>query len=108
MSLALALALLAAPAALPPPPPPGLVFGFYRLVVFQKRAKQLRCGANELDHEFEVIRKKLVQRYGKKAFAPPEVPTGGFGDCGAAISVYRVNLADFRKEAEAALATSAE
>jgi hypothetical protein len=106
VSVALALALLAAPVAAPAPPP-GLMFGFFRMVVFRDRARELGCGARDLDAGFEAIRKRLAKRYGKKAFSPPKHPSGGPGDCGAMVSVYRVNLADFRRQADAALATPA-
>jgi len=104
MSLSLALLLVAA--APPPEVPPGLQFGYIRMAVFQQRAKELHCGAGQLDGEFAAIRKKLVARYGKKAFGKPKIPNGGPGDCFSALSVYRVNLADFRKQAEAALAAA--
>jgi hypothetical protein len=103
MSLVLALAMLAGPAALPPPPP-GLQFGFFRMVAFRDRAKELRCPAGQLDQEFESLRKRLAKKYGKKAFANPKHPPSGPGDCFVVLSVYRVNLADFRREAEKALA----
>jgi hypothetical protein len=106
VSVALALALSAAPVAAQEPPP-GLMFGFFRMVVFRDRARELGCGAGDLDAEFEAIRKRLAKRYGKKAFAPPKHPSGGPGDCFVAVSVYRVNLGDFRRQAEAALATPA-
>jgi hypothetical protein len=102
MSLLLAVALLGGQAAMPPPPP-GLLFGFYRMAAFQQRARELRCGAGDLDRQFETIRRQLVRRYGKKPFSVPKMPSGGPGDCGSAMVVYRVNLADFRREAEAAL-----
>ena len=105
MSVAMALALLAAPATAAAPPP-GLVFGFHRMAAFRQRAKELGCGAIELDNQFEAVRKKLVRRYGKKAFALPKIPSGAPGDCYVATSVSRANLADFRKEAEAVLAAS--
>jgi hypothetical protein len=103
MSLLLALALAGSQIAAPPEPPPGLLFGFFRMVVFRDRAKELHCASGELDREFEGIRRQLARRYGKKAFTPPEHPPGGPGDCGVVLSVYRVNLADFRRDAEAAL-----
>jgi hypothetical protein len=103
MSLAIAF-VLAAAAPAPPAPPPGLQFGFWRIVAFEARAKQLGCPAGDLNGQFEAIRKKLVSRYGKKAFAKPKIPDGGHGDCFAAVSVYRANLGSFRREAEAALA----
>jgi hypothetical protein len=93
--------------AAPEPPPPGLQFGFHRMVVFQQRARELGCAAGHLDGEFEAIRKRLVRRFGKKAFAKPKIPPGGPGECFVALSIYRVNLADFVKEAEAALQSPA-
>jgi hypothetical protein len=107
MSITLAMMMMLASQAATPPPPPGLVFGFHRMVVFQQRARELGCAAGHLDGEFEATRKRLIRRYGKKAFAKPKIPHGGPGDCFVAVSVYRVNLADFRKEAEAALSGQA-
>ena len=98
----LAIAMLGSPAALPPPPP-GLLFGYYRMFAFQQRARELHCGAGDLDRELQAIRRRLIARYGKKPFSPAKPPPGGPGDCGTALSVYRVNLADFRREAAAAL-----
>ncbi|HEY0412693.1 MAG TPA: hypothetical protein VGD66_06100 [Allosphingosinicella sp.] len=107
MSFAIALAaLLAAPTTMPPPPP-GLQFGFFRMVAFRQRAKELGCGAGDLDAEFEAIRKKLAKRYGKKPFSMPKVPYSGPGECAVVVPVYHVNLADFRRQAEAALAAPA-
>jgi hypothetical protein len=102
MSLALAILMLAGRAP-PPEPPPGLLFGYYRMVVFQQRARELHCGAGDLDRALEDIRSRLNKRFGKKAFSPPRHPSAGPGDCGVILSVYRVNLADFRRQAEAAL-----
>jgi hypothetical protein len=102
MSFVLAVALLGSQAA-PPPAPPGLLFGYYRMVAFQQRARELHCGAGGLDGELEAIRRQLIRRYGKKPFSVPTPPPGGPGDCGAIIAVYRVNLADFRRDAETAL-----
>jgi hypothetical protein len=90
-----------------PAPPPGLQFGFYRMAAFQQRAKELRCNRGALDAEFEMLRKRLAERYGKQAFKLPKIPNSGPGDCGSAESVYRVNLADFRKEVEAVLSSPA-
>jgi hypothetical protein len=87
-----------------PEPPPGLLFGYYRMFAFQQRAKELGCPAGALDGELEAIRKRLMHRYGKKPFSPPKPPPGPPGDCYSVLMVYRVNLADFRKQAEAALA----
>jgi hypothetical protein len=103
MSILVAAALLAAPVAPPPTPPPGLLFGYFRMTVFQQRAKALRCGAGELDRDFDAIVKRLADRYGRNVFTAPRHPSGGPGDCSVILSVYRVNLADFRKQAEAAL-----
>jgi hypothetical protein len=100
--LALAL-LLAAPTPAPPDPVPGLAFGHIRIQVFQHRAHELHCASGELDREFEQITHRLRERYGKKAFPEHKVPAGGPGECFVAVSLYRVNLADFRKLAETAL-----
>jgi len=104
MNLVLAMLMLGGQAAVPPPP--GLLFGFYRMVAFEQRAKELGCGAHDLDREFEAIRRQLARRYGKKPFSRPKIPPGGVGDCYSAVSVYRVNLADFRRDAAAALAAA--
>jgi hypothetical protein len=101
MSLLFALAMAAGQAA--PPPPPGLLFGFFRMAAFRQRAKELHCAAGDLDGQLEAIRGRLVRRYGKKAFAYPKIPSSGPGECYVAVSVYRVNLADFVREADAAL-----
>ena len=106
MSLMLAIAMLASPAA-SSEPPPGLLFGYYRIFAFQQRAKELGCAAGDLDREFQEIRRELIRRYGKKPFSPAKPPPGGPGDCHVAVSVYRVNLADFRREAAAALGAPA-
>jgi hypothetical protein len=107
MSVVIAVALLASQPAVQTPPP-GLLFGFYRIAAFRHRAKELRCGAAALDGQFEEIRKKLAGRYGKKAFSLPKMPRGGPpGDCQIELSVYSLNLGEFRKEAEAALSASA-
>jgi hypothetical protein len=112
MSILLAAALMAAPPA-PPSPPPGLLFGYFRMTVFQQRAKALKCGSADLDREFDAIVKRLAERYGKKVFTAPNHPSDGPGDCHIILSVYRVNLSDFRKQAEETLnaptpATAAE
>ena len=99
--LALMLA-MQAPAA--PVPPPGLVFGFYRMLAFEQRARVSGCDVGDLNSELTAIRKRLAARYGKKPFSPPEQPGGAPGDCGTVTNVYRVNMADFRKDAAAALA----
>ncbi|HEX8580268.1 MAG TPA: hypothetical protein VF655_11840 [Allosphingosinicella sp.] len=106
MTLPLALLLIAAAPPAAAPPPPGLQFGYFRMLAFQQRARELHCGAGDLDSQFAAIRKKLVARYGKAVFGTPKMPKGGPGDCSVALSVYRVNLADFRKEADAALAAA--
>jgi hypothetical protein len=88
------------------PPPPGLLIGFYRMLAFQQRARELNCGAGDLDDQLAELRRQLIDRYGKKTFSPPkQPPTGLPGTCLSAITVYRVNLVDFRKEVAAALAT---
>jgi hypothetical protein len=102
-----ALALAGAPAAeAGAAAPPGLSFGFIRMAVFRQRARELGCRAGDLDGELEAIRKRLAARFGKKAFAYPKVPHSGPGDCFTALSIYRVNLGTFRREAEAALGAS--
>ncbi|QAY78429.1 hypothetical protein [Sphingosinicella sp. BN140058] len=103
MSLVLA-ALLASADVPAPAPPPGLLFAFYRMVAFQGYARALGCGAADLDRDFDALRARLIKRYGKKPFSPPKPPTEAEGSCQTALSVYRINLADFREEAEAALA----
>lgn len=105
MMLAAFAMLLAQPVATPVPPP-GLQFGFFRMAAFRHRAKELRCNSGALDAQFEALRKRLAKRYGKQAFALPKIPSSGPGDCRAAEVVYRVNLDDFRREVEAALASS--
>jgi hypothetical protein len=101
--LALALLLTASAPASLPEAPPGLAFGQIRMQVFQHRAHELHCPSGDLDRELEQIVRRLQDRYGKKAFPAHKVPAGGPGDCFVVLSVYRVNLADFRKVAEAAL-----
>lgn len=105
MSVLLAAAMLAGQPA--PRPPVDLLFGYYRMVVFQQRARELHCRAGDLDRALEQIRRRLNKRYGKKAFSPREHPPGGPGDCGVILSVYRVNLAGFRRDAEAVLSAPA-
>lgn len=85
-------------------PPPGLQFGFFRMAAFRQRARDLGCGSGTFDDELESLRKRLAKRYGKQAFAWPKIPNSGPGECQVAMSVYQVNLADFRREADAALA----
>ena len=103
ISTALALVLMQAspPAA---EPPPGLQFGFFRMAAFRQRAKDLGCNRGQQDAELDILRKRLAARYGKKAFDWPKIPNSGAGDCRSVEMVYRVNLADFRKEVDAALA----
>jgi hypothetical protein len=87
------------------PPPPGLQFGFGRMAVFRAWAHELRCGATDLDRTFDDLRGQLVARFGEAAFKIPEVPKGGGpGDCRDALSLYRVNMEDWRREVAAALA----
>jgi hypothetical protein len=103
--IALALATSAAPADAAPPP--GLLFGFYRMIAFRDMANSLGCQGGEkaqADAEFVAIRKRLIARYGKRPFSPPRQRVAPRGDCFTAISVYRVNLADYRREVDAALA----
>lgn len=83
-------------------PPPGLQFGFYRMAAFRQRVIESGCSA-DLD-TLEDLRRRLAERFGKRAFTWPNVPTSAPGDCSAVSSVYTVNLADFRKEAAVALA----
>lgn len=87
-----------------PAPPPGLVFGYYRMLAFRSRARSSGCGTGDLDGELNATVKALGKRYGKKAFEAPKVPASPPGDCGVIRDVYRVNLADFRRDAAAALA----
>ena len=97
-------------APVPETPPPGLLFGFYRIHAFASRADELGCGGpdrNALDREFAALRKKLIARYGEKPFSPPKPPRAGPGDCSAVLMVYRVNLGEYRKAAEAELAKPA-
>ena len=98
--IASAVALLLAQAAAVPPP--GLQFGFFRMAAFRQRVQESNCPA-DLD-ALEVLRRRLAARFGKQAFAWPKVPKTPGGDCSVVSNVYSVNLADFRKEAEAALA----
>ena len=104
MSVLLASLLLgASPAA---EAPGGLQFSFWRMASFKSRAADLRCNAKELDRELEQVRKQLAARYGAKAFAWPKIPKGQGpkgGDCYSVVMVYRTNLADFKREAAAAL-----
>ena len=96
-----ALLLAASPAA----PPPGLQFAFFRMAAFRQRVIESNCGA-DLD-TLDGLRKRLAQRFGKQAFAWPKVPSTPPGDCRMVSSVFDVNLADFRRDAEAALAAPA-
>jgi hypothetical protein len=106
MSLLLAAAMLGSQSA-PPRPPVDLLFSYYRMVVFQQRARELHCQAGDLDRALEQVRRRLNKRYGKNAFSPREHPPGGPGDCDVILTVYRVNLAGFRRDAEAALSAPA-
>ena len=103
--IAMGMALLAQ--ASPTAAPPGLQFGFFRMAAFRQRAKDLACERGALDAELDSLHERLAKVYGKQAFAWPKVPKSGPGDCRMVESVYRVNLADFRREAEAALAVPA-
>lgn len=103
--IAMGMALLLAQAS-PTAAPPGLQFGFFRMAAFRQRAKDSGCERGALDAELDGLRERLFKVYGK-AFAWPKVPKSGPGDCRMVESVYRVNLADFRREAEAALAVPA-
>ncbi|MDO7843487.1 hypothetical protein [Sphingomonas immobilis] len=106
MSL-IAAAMIAGAASLPAPPP-GLQFSFYRMLAFQQRAHELNCGSGDLDAELADLRRKLIERYGKKAFSPPKQPASGMpGSCFSITSVYRVNLGDFRKLVAETLAAPA-
>jgi hypothetical protein len=86
-----------------PMPEHILRFHYYRLVVFQQRARDLHCEASDLDRTLEQIRRRLNERYGKDAFKPWDTQPGGPGDCRSILSVYRLNLEGFRRDAEAAL-----
>lgn len=85
-----------------PAPPPGLQFAFFRMAAFRQRVLESNCGA-DLD-ALEALHKRLAQRFGKQAFAWPKVPRSPPSDCRLVSSVYQVNLVDFRRDAEAALA----
>ena len=102
MSALLAALMLASQPA-PPLPEHILRFHYYRMVVFQQRARELNCGAGGLDRELEKIRRRLNKRYGKDAFTPKEHEHGGPGDCAIILNVYRHNLEEFRLRADAAL-----
>ena len=80
-----------------------LRFHYYRMVVFQQRARELHCGAADLDRELEIIRRRLNKRFGKNAFTPTEHQPGGPGDCYIILNVYRHNLEEFRMRADATL-----
>ena len=107
MSALLAAFMLATqPAA--PLPQHILRFHYYRLVVFQQRARELHCEAGDLDRALEKIRRRLNRRYGKDAFKPWDPAPGGPGDCRSILNVYRRNLEGFRRDAEAALNAPAQ
>ena len=103
-AIASALMVMAVPQTSAAELPPGLQFGFWRMAAFRARARELHCGAGDLDRTFEDLRRQLVARFGEDAFKVPEVPKGGPGECSVALSVYRVNLDDWRREVAAALA----
>ena len=84
-------------------PPPGLVFSYYRIVVFQHWARERHCEARDLDRALEQVRRRLNKRYGKGAFRPWVPEPGGPSDCGSILMSYRLHLDGFRKDAEAAL-----
>ena len=110
MSLFLAVAMLGSQAAAPslPRPPLGLLFNYYRMNAFRERAQELHCDARDLDRELEGIRRQLARRYGEQPFSPPEhPPSGAAGDCSIMLMVYQRNMADFRKDAAAALSAPA-
>lgn len=86
-----------------PAPPIALQFGFFRMAAFRQRVIESNCGA-DID-ALEALRKRLANRYGKKAFAWPKPSESPPGDCRMVSSVFAVNFAKFRREAEAALAT---
>ena len=102
-ALASALLVMAASQTAAAEPPPGLQFGFWRMVAFRARARELRCASGDLDQTFEGLRRQLVARYGRDAFKIPDIPRSGPGECSIALSVYRVNLADWQREVAAAL-----
>jgi hypothetical protein len=100
-ALLAAFMLASQPAA--PLPEHVLRFHYYRMVVFQQRARELHCGAADLDRALEKIRRRLNKRYGKNAFTAMDHSPGGPGDCGVILMVYRRNLEEFRMQADAAL-----
>ena len=100
-ALLAALMLASQPAA--PMPEHVLRFHYYRLVFFQKRARQLNCDSDDLDTRLEKIRRRLNKRFGKDSFRPSDDPPDGFGDCSVILNVYRRNLEIFSRDAETAL-----
>lgn len=103
MSLLLAALMIASEPPAAPMPEHVLRFNYYRVVVFQARARELKCEAVELDEELEQIRRRLNRRYGKDAFKPFAPESGGPGDCQILLGGYRRNLDGFRKDVETAL-----
>jgi hypothetical protein len=88
--------------------PPGILFGFYRVFAFKTRADQECRGWLDkpaLDQAYDELRRKLIARWGEKPFSPKKPPRAGAGDCQVIMNVYRVNFAEYRKAAEAALAS---
>jgi hypothetical protein len=92
-----------------PAPPGDLLFGFYRLKSFHDRGEDLHCGGPDkqaADAEFDAIRKRLIDQYGKKPFSPPRAPPWAApGDCRIVVQVYRTNLAHYRRLFATALST---
>ena len=113
-ALVLALATVQAnpalPAADPALPPAPVLFGYYRMKSFRDRSDDLHCDGpdkRQADAEFDTIRKRLIDRYGKKAFSPPRGAPSGPGDCRVVMLVYRTNLDDYRTVVNAALSGAA-
>jgi hypothetical protein len=73
-----------------PLPEHVLRFHYYRLVVFQQRARELNCEARDLDRALERIRRRLNKRYGKDAFKPWNPGPGEPGDCASILGSYRL------------------
>jgi hypothetical protein len=86
-----------------PLPEHVLRFHYYRLVFFQQRARALHCEATDLDRALEQVRRRLNKRFGKDSFKPWNTEPGGAGDCESILMGYRLNLAGFRKDVDAAL-----